>query len=155
MAVYRTLTEGTVLADVSLTRAGKNNLYRFTLAHEAGHAIWHGMYYRARMRSGKASRSYLSCEKQSVLDRSDRRASVKTHQLLEYQANRSAAALLMPESAVNSLISAFGERRTQDDLSDLVIYIAGACRVSDKAAAYRLRQLGLLNETGRVSKILA
>ncbi|MBR4236170.1 MAG: ImmA/IrrE family metallo-endopeptidase [Clostridia bacterium] len=155
-AVYRRVREDSVFIDPFLTRAGKNNLYRFTLAHEAGHALWHGMYQRARLRAGKTIKPYLSCERQNVTsagadtDRlSDRRS------LLEYQANRSAAALLMPESAINKLVSSFGEYRTTDEIADLVIFIAGACRVSDKAAACRLKQLGLISESGEREKILA
>ena len=38
-AVYRSAKEGTVFVENELRRRGLSNRYRFTLAHEAGHAI--------------------------------------------------------------------------------------------------------------------
>lgn len=154
-AVFRSALGGTVFADLSLKKAGMLNRCRFTLAHEAGHALWHGMYYRALIKEGKARRAYLSCTP-AVISQSSRQSAEKMsrHDLIERQANRTASALLMPSCAVKRLISTLGECRTKEDLEDRIIITAGTFRVSDEAARIRLEEMGLLPEIKTVRRIV-
>ena len=153
-AEYRSVKAGTVFADKSLTEAGRLNRYRFTLAHEAGHAIWHGMYYRALVQKGKTRKAFLSCAPHLTDGRAFDRERLTRQQLIEYQADRSASALLMPAGAVRRLVSTMGEVRTMEDVEDRVILTAGTFRVSDKAAMIRLQNLGLLGEKALSGRLL-
>ena len=154
-AEYTSAAKGTVFIDKSLTCASKNNRYRFTLAHEAGHMLWHAMYFAAKQKSMSKARNYLTCTNEKITTLSDAhdRTNLSSAQLIEYQANRTASALLMPKEAVFKLISSMGNCTTQDDAIDRVIFTASLFRVSDAAARIRLTELGLIDpellRTGR------
>ena len=150
-AVYRNAKEGTIFVDRELIRRGLNNRYRFTLAHEAGHAIWHGLYFKSLERAEKTPMHLLTCTSKSIKQDNELYSAYSENHLriLEYQANRSASALLMPASAVNRLFAARGECLTRDESEDRIILTAATFRVSDTAARIRLEQLGLIAKARR------
>ena len=136
-AKYVSAREGTIYIERALTDAQNNNLYRFTLAHEAGHALWHSIYYRTVNKLRKSNQSYLSS--------GTLRPREKSIRILEHQADRTAAALLMPKDAVLKLISPMGACLSRSDALDRIIYTSSVFRVSDAAAKRRLTDLGLID----------
>ena len=150
-AKFISAKEGTVFIDRSLTARSKNNRYRFTLAHEAGHAIWHGMYYAARVKEGECKQKSLNCESKYARLRS----AADCSRIIEHQADRSASALLMPRDAVYKLMEPMGECHSYDDAMDRIMYTASLFRVSEAAARIRLVNLGLVDASLIRAKILA
>ena len=143
-AEYISAKEGDVVLEKRLLDANQNDRLRYTLAHEVGHALWHGMYYKSLKKSGRAQSGYMLCGRDNLRSISEDAARLSRRRLIEYQANRSASALLMPQSAVKRLCDRLGKPETPDERADLVIYTAAAFRVSDFAAKIRLKELGLL-----------
>lgn len=143
-AVYTHASENDVFIDMGLTECGKSNRMRFTLAHEAGHILWHKMYYQSRVLA--ASQTVVSCEREDIGVCPDRSmlGRLSKSDLIEYQANRSASALLMPREAVQALFADRPAPRTEDDICDRILLTAGTFRVSDLAARFRLLELGLI-----------
>ena len=137
----------TVLLDRSLMRAGKTNRRRFTLAHEAGHAIWHSAYLRMRA----AEHLKESCRVCDAGDLKRRKMpgaldEGEIEQLMEYQANRSASALLMPQGAMQTLMQGKTPATHRDEMEEYIILTAATFRVSDTAARIRLKELGYIRE---------
>lgn len=98
---------------------------RFTLAHEAAHAILHATQLRAINDSRRGTPSLY------------RREELRAFEDPEWQANRFAAALLMPVRAVQSLIHRHGIYDA-DTLSEFVrMYLS----VSRSAATIRVKKL--------------
>ena len=144
-AVYTSAKQGTVFIEKDLMQAGKNNRCRFTLAHEAGHVLWHGMYMTSRMKARRAE-PFLMCTSSSIASAAKlhKHEKLSTQALIERQANRSASALLMPREAVLKLIAPMGKCVTRDDAVDRILFTASVFRVSDSAARIRLTELGLI-----------
>lgn len=144
--VYTRARQGTVFIDKGLTAADKNNLCRFTLAHEAGHMLWHGMYIGEKAKVSKEE-PYLMCTSSDVASaaRLHKHEKLSSTALVERQANRSASALLMPKEAVLKLIASIGECRNRNDATNRILCTASLFRVSCTAARMRLTELGLIN----------
>lgn len=106
--------------------------YNFTLAHEIGHHVLHREIYLA-------ARDDLPCE---ILCRE-----VGEKPLIESQADRFAAALLMPTEAVTRVIQEYPFRRVTSPgglraMAAKVIQRGGFTNVSNTAMANRLIDLG-------------
>lgn len=143
-AEYSSAKEGDIVLEKKLLEANQNDRLRFTMAHEVGHALWHGLYYNSLKKCGRGVSGYMLCGRRNLLSTDESVARLSRSGLIEYQANRSASALLMPKSAVKRLYGRLGVPETPDEKDDLVIYTAAAFRVSDFAAKVRLRDLGML-----------
>ena len=145
-AEYVHADEGDIFIENELTLLGRSGRLRFTLAHEAGHALWHRMYFIARSNSlrriasiGCGHEDIGVCPERETLGRMSR------EELIEYQANKTASCLLMPRDAVNALFKDRPAPETRDDICDMILLTAGTFRVSDVAARYRLMDLGLIS----------
>lgn len=106
--------------------------FRFTCAHEAFHALIHGSLFQG---SGK-----LICYEQHI--REDVGEQPKTGDYTEWQANRGAAALLMPRSIFEECIKQVCLK--SHELNYLVNDLATRFDVSKLAAKIRLQTLGKL-----------
>lgn len=104
---------------------------RFTIAHEIGHYILH-----------QEQDSLFIDKKYGAAYRRDEQSSLG-EKPREIQANRFAAALLMPEDLVEKEFV-----RSEFDLGDeyALIELARKFRVSSQAMAFRLANLGLINQ---------
>ena len=138
--------ENTIIIDVGLYHQmesdGHEGRYRFTGAHECGHAIMHPDFYARQAESiQSAERSlaaYHSGECESaipVLSDSD---------LAEKQANHFASCLLMPRSSILNLLEATVDPLCWEDI-DIIRLVKGTYNVSWPSAFYRLKQLGWLS----------
>ena len=103
---------------------------RFTVAHEISHFVLH---------LKKNLRSQLFIDPFVIFRRDDNSATGDDRQ--EVEANRFAAALLMPATLVRKEI----KKHTLDlDDEDALVFLAKRFRVSTVAMTYRLNALGLL-----------
>ena len=138
--------ENTIIIDEGLYHQmesdGHEGRYRFTGAHECGHAIMHPDFYARQAESiQSAERSlaaYHSGECESaipVLSDSD---------LAEKQANHFASCLLMPRSSILNLLEATVDPLCWEDI-DIIRLVKGTYNVSWPSAFYRLKQLGWLS----------
>lgn len=138
--------ENTIIIDEGLYHQmecdGHEGRYRFTGAHECGHAIMHPDFYARQAESiQSAERSlaaYHSGECESaipVLSDSD---------LAEKQANHFASCLLMPRSSILNLLEATVDPLCWEDI-DIIRLVKETYNVSWPSAFYRLKQLGWLS----------
>jgi hypothetical protein len=120
----------------------QNNHLRFVLAHEYGHARFHGAAWRRRwMRDGDVLRCLAN--KMLTLD--------VRYDWWEWQANSLGASTLMPKSQVRRVVAAYfggkelkGIAKDSSDAHNLTQRVAELFEVSDQAAYFRLCRLGYL-----------
>lgn len=113
------------VATIAVNQHHHANRQRFTLAHECGHLVLHADH-GDRLWVDKAY--FFRDSNSSTGD-----------QLAEIQANRFAAALLMPEELIRSIL------RDQTTISDVDIFrLAVRFEVSEQAMTLRLISLGLI-----------
>lgn len=136
----------TIIIDEGLVQQmetdGHEGRFRFTEAHECGHAIMHPDFYAKQARSIEQSdrslAAYHSGECRSgmqVLSDSD---------IAERQANQFASCLLMPRSSILNLLETTVDPAVWEDI-DIVRLVKETYNVSWPSAFYRLKQLGWLS----------
>ena len=118
----------TILVNASVEN--HNGRYAFTIAHELGHHVLHRAHFLSRQTEGEKK---IMC-----------RSSAK-RPMIEYQADRFAAALLMPteelEEAARRLSRKFRAKQGSKALATRLIAEGGFSNVSLEAMRYRLREL--------------
>ena len=131
----------TILVNSSVE--GHEGRYAFTIAHELGHHVLHREHYQQQKQGSQAQ---IMCRSKGK------------RPMIEYQADRFAAALLMP--AVPLTIAAralkaksLGPRRLQR-LATLLIAEGGFSNVSHEAMRYRLLELKLGGNPLAVPRLL-
>lgn len=111
------------------------NRQRFTIAHELGHFAYHRPLLDAGTNDTRAYRT----------DPETRLFNAKIQRRQEIEANRFAAALLMPRDRLSEWMD------TIRGVNDPVERLARAFRVSPHAMKIRMGDLGLLNEATQMS----
>jgi Zn-dependent peptidase ImmA (M78 family) len=124
---------GMLIRDKALTVIGINSAHpkvrqRFSIAHEIGHLVMHkgDVFVDQTIRFNRDGTSSLA------IDRS------------EIQANRFAAALLMPEGLVASSVRKRLDKKPNLNHALLIDDLAREFRVSTQAMEYRLINLGII-----------
>lgn len=145
----------TVIIDEALLDENQEHRYRFTLGHEAAHGILHEQFF-IRKEDEKSlhweeaveircrSDSYDFYQKQPVKWTDQRR--------VEWQANRLAAALLMPKTMVAVMVARNPIKGDFKRQIDLVHAISKQFNVSIDAAFYRLTDLGYIDKECNLTK---
>jgi hypothetical protein len=139
----------TMAADDDTSASGVKGRWRATLAHEAGHVIFHRADLEAAAHQltlfGPSSDAALTTSPLPCLKRDFGRT--KGVNRREYQANLAMGALLMPRAVfaptARSLINAFAPPFTAQHLSVVVQRLAARFEVSQTAARIRLEHLKL------------
>ena len=131
----------TILVNSSVE--GHEGRYAFTIAHELGHHVLHREHYQQQKQGSQAQ---IMCRSKGK------------RPMIEYQADRFAAALLMPAVplaiAVRALkAKSLGPRRLQR-LATLLITEGGFSNVSHEAMRYRLLELKLGGSSLAVPRLL-
>ena len=148
-AVYISAKARTVIIDRSLLEENQEHRYRFTLGHEAGHAVLHGEYFaRRRTAGGGAAGSFpaplIQCRTDAGKMAPRQPGRWTDHDWMEWQANALSSAVLMPAPMVRAV--ALEARKEAPDgmfYKDRVIAQAATVfNVSFEAACNRLKQLG-------------
>ena len=139
----------TVIIDNRLLEENQQHRYRFTLGHEAGHDIFHSVYY-----------SYDPCQftffdspiPPMIQCRTDNPSARKNssqwddHDWMEWHANRFSSCFLMPEAAVRLVATEYDPALLTKDFTArfrLVHRISDIFNVSLQAATYRLKDLSI------------
>lgn len=127
----------TILIEADLLQRDNARRYRFTVAHECAHALWHGAYFMGEHRQSGP----YACRLTDIFGNSIKNESAI--RLIEWQANKSASALLMPRTGVYRMMDAAGlccaDAKEQLEMLKLM---SREYNVSNEAAMYRLRDLG-------------
>lgn len=114
--------------------------YRFTCAHEIFHALFHGQLFQ------KAGQ--LICSSQHI--REDMVESVSGHSdFTEWQANRGAAALLMPRTIFEENVKRIRSNSAGLTRDSLILNLANRFDVSKQSVSIRLKTLGLFSASDR------
>ncbi len=113
---------------------GEAGRFRFTCAHEAFHAMYHTRLFRSGGRS-------VVCLERHI--REDLVEPQQAGDFTEWQANRGAAALLMPKSVFVERVSRERRQGAGRSVQLLVNALAGRFNVSRQSASIRLQTLGL------------
>ena len=152
-AEYTQVDTGTVIIDRRLIENSKmKHPLQFTMAHEGSHAIYHQKYVQMRrthpLFRENHSEPVILCRTQSVTPKNDGSDphSWTDDKRIEWQANASGSCLLMPRPAVRKLFEINGRtggrcRQIIKTIRDL----SRECVVSEEAAAYRLKDIGLVD----------
>lgn len=153
----------TVIIDNSLLEQSQRNRYRFTMAHEAGHATLHQLYFTRQMndmasaaRLGSYASEIRRCVKCRAVDVNVKSRLLETDDdWMEWQANAFASAILLPKSMVFKVTEDCKRRYPTfcDKPASTVYeqYIAGIFDVSREAARCRLNQLGIYTDAQRTA----
>lgn len=153
-----TLPAGTMVIDYSLIGRENQPRERFTKAHETGHWVCHRSYHspdnqQFELRTAKTN-SYIACRTDNI-ERSRYNRDKNESDWEEWQADRFAAAILMPKSTftdyVKTAIRNAGVRRgllvEGEELYKMYAVIEDVAEkfcVSKRAAKIRMDQLGLI-----------
>ncbi len=152
-------TYGTVLINPQLMNSKNCMRRRYTEIHEASHFLLHSEYYdkKSNMSAGRISEKseYIACRK-IELNNAAPRTDVEW---LEWQADKLAAALLMPKDTFKSLSRLIikkngissgylfkGAYSNKRQAYQIISEVAGIFSVSYRAAQIRMIQLGLIKE---------
>lgn len=135
----------TIIVDAVLFQqmenSGNEGRYRFTLAHECGHAVMHPDFYRyqsSAIQNAEHQLAAYSTGRKSVSPYSE----VDNSELAEQQANKFASCLLMPRRAVEKLIHDRHALHWED--YDLILLVKETFNTSWESAFYRLKDLGYM-----------
>ena len=145
----------TILVDKALYDPDMENVFRFTFAHECGHALLHGRFCS----SPENMKVYASQEKGYVIrDTKENVSSKDGYRLhterdwLEWQANAFASAVLLPKSLVleTARIIKRGCSSDVEYYTQCHLTLSDVFKVSRTAAFYRMKGLGILPATARL-----
>lgn len=139
-AQYYYAKKNTIIIDNRLLEQGNENRLRFTVAHESGHLELHPGYYSEIIKLLNDESKGVLCRSAWTKPKKEDRSIVD---YLEIQANRFAAAVLMPRTAFLELVNSYYS------ISDNVIrFIDEASKtfiVSPHAVCIRLSELQIMN----------
>lgn len=148
------LEEGTMLVEASLLGQESRPRLRFTKAHEVGHWIAHRTYHSADKRRYEYRSTYIACRSTTIEQVSFKKKNRTTEEWMELQADKMAAALLMPkepfiEAAISAMLKAglstkcIIEEEHRGQNWDVIEDISDKFQVSKTATKIRMKQLGL------------
>ncbi len=124
-----------------MEESGFEGRYRFTQAHECGHAIMHSDFYKSQsasiQKAEQKSAAFSTEEVKSALIRTDDSA------FAEQQANNFASCLLMPRSSVERLIDNHSAIFWGD--YELLLLVKETFNTSWESTFYRLKGLGYMS----------
>lgn len=150
-AEYISVKAGTVLIDNSLLENNQEHRYRFTAAHEGAHKVLHSEYFTQL--ANKSSKDYIPMVQCRVDNTGTPRCPSyrKTDSdWLEWQANCLASSILMPRKMVIKAVRQ-AERKSLSVNAGMEAVIH-TFNVSNDAAFYRLRELGLGCESRKYAR---
>ena len=147
-ADYISAEARTVIIDNRLLAEDQEARYRYTVGHEAGHDIFHTAYFAYDPNQlslfGDGREPMIQCrisipkeQRKPVEDWDD-------EDRMEWQANRFAAAFLMPRKMVYKLIKSIPKQKTWLDGAAYVHAVVDTFNVSWQAAENRLSSLGII-----------
>jgi len=158
-ADYISANAGTIIIDNSLLQDSQEHRYRYTMAHESAHWIFHRAYYGYdpnQLSLFDLDIPFIQCR--DINKDYDHMRDTKhwdDHKWMEWHADKFASAILMPKSSIQQFVKSNSNLNTPKALISSVV---STYNVSTEAAAYRLSDLGIikrkvLNEYEQLSLI--
>ena len=147
MADYIHADHGTVIIDPHLLADHQEHRYRFTLGHEGGHWIFDRDYYGYdpnQLTLFASNESYIQCRDINANYLFSNPKHRNKSQWMEWQADKFAAAILMPETSVNHLLGQSKPLFSPSDVYRAVKEITQVFNVSEQAAYLRLCDLQII-----------
>ncbi len=144
---YISAKAGTVIIDNTLLEPGQEKRLRFTLGHEAGHWVFHKAFYGydpGQMTLFDLDTAYVRCRSINSKYLYENTYNWDSEKWMEWQADRFAAGLLMPEVTVRKYASKFASAKNGFDVKTLVESVSAIYEVSKQASFYRLFDLGII-----------
>lgn len=141
---FADIPANTIIIDAMLynqmEQSGHQERFRFTQAHECGHAVMHAEFYKTLAEDVQRAKQQLAAYStgecySTVLD-----ADVSNQ--AEQQANYFASCLLMPKSAVKCLIEEYQAENWSD--YDLLLLVKETFNTSWESTFYRLKDMGYM-----------
>ncbi len=144
-----------ILVDRALFQKQYERMFRFTLAHEMGHALLHERFasseanMQAYKEQGNQRRLEDTAERFWIREKKEL---TTDYDWIEWQANAFASALLMPKTLVRQTRNlVFSERVPyMEFVNELCITMMDVFRVSHTAAFYRLKEMDIAPENSQV-----
>ncbi|MDO4490719.1 MAG: ImmA/IrrE family metallo-endopeptidase [Lachnospiraceae bacterium] len=140
-----------ILVDRELFKKENERYFRFTLAHEMGHALLHRQFasreenMRSYQQQGNQRRLEDTAECFGIREKRELKTS---YDWIEWQANTFAACLLMPKTLIRQTRNLVFSQRVpyMEFLNELCITVMDVFRVSHRAAYYRLKAMDIAPE---------
>jgi Zn-dependent peptidase ImmA (M78 family) len=142
-AEYIQANAGTVLIDQSLLEDSQENRYRYTMGHEASHAILHKEYFNILSKQTN-SHPLIQCRADSSRMLSKPKYRWTDNDWLEWHANSLSSSILMPANMVRQLCTELMPKPSSFTAAGLIIKTSMAFKVSIQAARIRLKELGII-----------
>lgn len=156
-ADYIHASAGTIIIDRSLLQRSQEHLYRFTLAHECGHWIFHREYYGynpKQLRIDVFDTPYTKCREINANYKYNTTKNWDSNKWMEWQADKFAAGLLMPKSSVELVACSNHSKDLESkDAFSMVSKISETFKVSKQAAYIRLNDLKITQNTNSDSDL--
>ena len=150
-----TIPPCTILVDKRLYQQELEPVFRFTFAHECGHALLH----RRFCQDPENMKAYAEQGKEKMLKDTEKSLAPESKERLttdrdwlEWQANAFASAVLMPRALVLETARIIRRECTSDleSYNELLLTICDVFKVSRTASFYRMKALHLLPEKARL-----
>lgn len=144
-ADYISANAGTVIIDNSLLQDSQEHRYRYTMAHESAHWIFHKAYFGYdpnQLSLFDLDVPFIQCrdinkDYYHIRDTKN----WDDHKWMEWHADKFASAILMPKSSIEIFIQSNPSLNTPNAIISGVVY---KYTVSAEAATYRLSDLGII-----------
>ena len=144
-AEFITARARTIIIDNVLLDNRQEQRYRFTVGHEAAHAILHSGYFRCTSeRTG--GEPIIQCRKDKSVFSSGRKTVWTDSDWMEWQANNLSSSLLMPRSMVHKLTDGMDAKSSAFQSATCMRVVSNTFNVSLQAAEIRLKDLGILGD---------
>lgn len=148
-ADYLHADHGTVIIDNSLLEFPQEHRYRFTMGHEGGHWVFHRAFYGYdpnQLSLFDLNVPYLKCREINSFYLSHNTKNWDESRWMEWQADKFAAAILMPATSVRNLFTGFQFPLTYADASHAIKNVSTTYNVSEQAAYLRLCDLDIIRK---------
>ena len=141
----------TILVDRGLYQKRLERVFRFTFAHETGHALLHEKFcsnLENMKKYADQEKDWIIKDTKDELSKTDGNRLQTERDWLEWQANAFASAVLMPKSLVMKVAEMVRDERMDSfwHLNELKDTLCDVFKVSGTAAFYRMKRLGLAGE---------
>jgi hypothetical protein len=143
-AEYIQVNAGTVLIDQRLLEDSLENRYRYTVGHEASHAILHKEYYEILSKRLENS-PLIQCRADNASILKKPRYQWTDNDWMEWHANSLSSSILMPSNTIRSLCAELMPKPSPFAAAGLIVRTAKIYKVSMQAARIRLKELGIIN----------
>ncbi len=144
----------TILVDKGLYQAEYEHTFRFTLAHEIGHALMHRKFcmIEENMKNyAEGSKQRMLTDAEAGFEVRDKKKLQSEYDWLEWQANAFASAVLMPNSLVRKAAGIIrdGCDSEIEFYNELSVTLMDVFKVSEAAAFYRMKELKIVPPQAR------